>query len=465
MDTTDQLTKFIVNTRFEDISQEALDVAKKEVIDAVATSLCGSRDEAASELYEFVKSLGGREESTIIAHRGKFPAQNAALVNSTMCNSFDYDDTHERGHIHAGSVVIPSALAVSEVRGNVDGKEFLTAICVAVELGCRIGMAVKPAKPIFMGGWAYEVLHSYFTGAAVAGKILQLNEYQMRNALGIAYQQASGNTQAVRDRADTKKIGCGFAARGGILSALLAQRGLTGAEKVFDEGDASFYNMYHAGCDRTSLLKDLGQKFEMFDMSFKPYPCCRLNHRYIDAIIRFAKGNTIKADDVEVMTPIVCKYEYQSLCVPEEVKKEPESTIAAQFSLPWTMACALVRKKVGISEFTKESLNAPALLEIAAKINPVLDPSLPDEMAPTVVKVKTKRESFEVNTDYAYGSIQNPMSFEDIERKLIDCASMSVKNTSQKVLMNVIHMLRDLEKVKNIEEIVRIIGDNDGDVS
>ena len=465
MDTTNQITEFIVNTRFEDIPREIIDVAKKEIIDAVATGLSGSGDKVVGELYEFVKSTGGREESSIIAHRGKFPVQNAVFVNSSMCNSLDFDDTHERGHIHAGSVVIPIALAVSEARGDVDGKEFLTAICTAVELGCRIGLAVKPAKSIFMGGWAYEILHGYFTGAAVAGKLLQLNEDQIRNALGIAYQQASGNTQAVRDRADTKKIGCGLAARGGVLSAQLAQRGLTGAEKIFDEADASFYNMYHAGCDRMALLKDLGKKFEMFDMSFRPYPCCRLNHRYIDAIIKFAKDNTVEADDIEAITPVVCSYDYQSLCVPEEEKKEPKSSVVAQFSLPWTMGCAFVRKKVDISEFMEESLNAPELLQMAAKINPVLDPSLPDEMAPTTIRIRTRRESFEINTDYAYGSLQNPMSFKDLERKVIDCASLSVLNISQERIMSVIQMIRDIEKVKNVGEIVRIISDSDGELS
>ena len=95
MNTTDQVTEFIVNTRFEDIPREIIDVAKKEVIDAVATGLGGSGDKVVGELYEFVKSTGGREDCSIIAHRGKFPLQNAVFVNSSMCNSLDFDDTHE----------------------------------------------------------------------------------------------------------------------------------------------------------------------------------------------------------------------------------------------------------------------------------------------------------------------------------------------------------------------------------
>ena len=199
MDAAYELSSFIVDTTFADLPQEAIDVAKKEVLDTLATTLGGSQDKTVIELYELVKIWGGREESTIIAHGGRFPSPNAAMVNSTMASALAYHDTHERGHLHAASVVVPSAFAISEAKGGVDGKEFITALCVAVELGCRLGIATKSAKPnILMGGWSYGPLLGYFTGAAVAGKILHLDKQKMHNALGIAYNQASGNAQGVK---------------------------------------------------------------------------------------------------------------------------------------------------------------------------------------------------------------------------------------------------------------------------
>src|SRR4030067_2960194 len=158
--------------------------------------------------------------------RGKLPSPHAALVNGTMSNALDYDDTHERAHLHAGVVVVPPAMALSEARGGIGGKEFITAVCVAVELGCRLGVSVRPAKPLFMGGWSFGPLLGHFTAAAAAAKLLHLDEEKVHHALGIAYHQASGNAQAMRDKAASKKIGPGFACRDGIISALMAQKGI-----------------------------------------------------------------------------------------------------------------------------------------------------------------------------------------------------------------------------------------------
>ena len=457
MDAAYELSNFVVDTRFEELPHEALDVAKKEVLDSIATTLGGSTDESAKKLYELVKEWGGRQESTIIAHEGKFPSPNAALVNSTMANALDYDDVHERANFHAGNVVVPSAFALSEAIGSVHGKEFITAVCAAVELGCRLGIATRPSKPIFMGGWDYGVLHGYFTGAAVAGKILNLDREKMHNALGIAYNQVAGNGQSMRDGADTKKIGYGFASHGGITSALMAERGITGAKDIFDETDTGFYSLYHAGCNSTALLKDLGQKFEMTDMSFKPYPCCRMNHPYIDAIMKLLKDNKIEANEIEEIVPFTCKYVYQTLCVPEQVKKRPNNVITTQFSLPWTIACAVVRRRVGISEFTNDALNDSLLLDMASKVSPILDSSLSDELVFTKIKLRTKRGTFEIQTDYALGGVHNPMTFDDIEHKLLDCASASARHISKVNLTRVASMVRNLEEVKNVKELIKLL--------
>jgi 2-methylcitrate dehydratase PrpD len=344
------------------------------------------------------------------------------------------------------------------LKQNVSGKEFITALCSAVEFGCRLGIASKRAKCGFiMGGWDYAALHGFFTGAAVAGWLFNLDEQKMHHALGIAYHQAAGNGQSALDEADTKKMGAGFASRGGITSVLLAQRGMTGAKAVFDESDESLCNLYHSGCNKKALTKKLGQKFEMLDMSFKPYPCCRLGHSHIDAILRWVENNKIEVEEVEEIIPTACQVVYAQLCTPLETKAKPGNVTAAQFSLPWMIACGVVRKKVGISEFTEEALKDRTLSEMASKVHPILDTSLPDELAFTKVKIKTKRGTFEVNTNYAYGSPQNPMTFDAIEKKFMDCAALSIKPISVDNQEKVIWMIKNLEEVKNVGEIMKFL--------
>lgn len=457
MDAAYELSRFLVDTRFSDLPPAVIDLAKREVLDVLATTLGGSRDDTVRNLYELVRTWGWKRESSIIAYRGRFPAQHAALVNSVMSNTLDYDDTHERGRVHAGSIVVPTAFAIAEAKGGISGKDLITAICVSVELGCRLGIAAKLAKPIFMGGWSWPELHGYFSGTAVAGKLLGLNQQMMHDALGIAYSQATGNSQAIIEQAATKTIGYGFAARGAITSASMAQKGLTGVKAVFEERELSFFNLYHAGCDRETLLKDLGRKYEMCDLSFKPYPCCRLIHPYIDALTKFVKENEEAAAEVEEVVPRVWKEIHRLLCTPEEIKRVPNNAISAQQSLPWALSCALVRKRVGINEFTEEALQDPALLNIAARISPVLDPSLPDESAFTTITLRTRHGVFEVKTDYPYGSAQNPMTFEEIESKFMECASFAAIPIPKRNLRQVVSMVRDLENVEGVERIIRLL--------
>lgn len=457
MDAAYELSRFLVDTRFSDLPTKAIDVVKREVLDILAVALGGSSDDTVRGLYELVEGWGGTPESRVIAHRGKFPAHNAVLVNSVMSNALDYDDTHEKGLIHAGSIVVPTAFAVAELKGGVNGKDFITAVCLSVELGSRLGIAAKHAKPVFMGGWSCPELYGYFSGTAAAGKILGLNEQMMHNALGIAYSQAAGNSEAIIEQAATKTIGYGLSSRAAITSALMAQKGLTGVKAVFDEKDLSFFNLYHAGCDREALLNGLGQEYEICNLSFKPYPACRMTHRFIDAIAGFVAENEEAAAEVEEVVPRVWREIHRLVCTPEEIKKRPNNSITAQQSLPWTLACALVRKRVGIKEFTDEALHDPALLDMAAKIKPVLDSSLPDQSASTIMTVTTRKGVFELKTSYAHGSAQNPMTFEEIEAKFMDCASFMSTPISKKNLKEVVSMVRNLEDVEAVERILQLL--------
>lgn len=156
MDAAYEISRFLTFSKFEDLPDSVIDLAKKEVLDTLANMVGGSHDEGARILHNLVTEWGGREESTIIGYRTRVPAPHAALVNGTMAFALEYDDVHEKGRLHAGIVVVPTALAVSELKQGVTGKESITALCAAVEFGSRLGMASKRAKPGFvMGGWDY----------------------------------------------------------------------------------------------------------------------------------------------------------------------------------------------------------------------------------------------------------------------------------------------------------------------
>jgi 2-methylcitrate dehydratase PrpD len=418
----------------------------------------GSRDEWARRLHDLVATWGGREESSVVGYGTRVPAPNAALVNSTMAFALEYDDVHEKGRLHPGVVVVPTAFAVCELQQGVNGRDIITSLCAAIEFGCRLGIASRRAKPGFvMGGWDYASLHGYFTAAAVAAKLLCLDEQQVHHSLGIAYHQAAGNGQSALDAADTKKMGAGFASRGGITSVLLAARGMTGARAIFDESEAGLCNLYHAGCRRDLLTGGLGRKWEMVDLGFKAYPCCRLGHAYIDATLKLAEEHSIHAEEVEEVIPTVCNSVHVQLCAPLQDKTKPADVTAAQYSLPWMIACALVKKRVTLREFTEDALRDSLVLDLAARVRPVLDPALPDHLAFTTVKIRTRKGTFRARTKHVYGTPQNPLTFDAIEEKFAECSSLSIRPISKADQREIVRMAMDLEEVKDVSTIMRFL--------
>ncbi|MBA7705280.1 hypothetical protein ES703_114106 [subsurface metagenome] len=145
---------------------------------------------------------------------------------------------------------------------------------------------------------------------------------------------------------------------------------------------------------------------------------------------------------------------WNSLCQPLDVKRQPRSIVDAQFSLPWTIACVVVRRRVGLKEFTEESIKDPALLKMAHKVTPVHDPSFEEKMdSPMTVKIKTKRGEFTQKTGVLYGSPANPMTMEAMVDKFRDCASVAIKPIPQKALDQVLDMVTKLEELADVSDI------------
>ena len=145
--------------------------------------------------------------------REKVPSPNAAFVNSAMSHARDFDDTIMQASLHPSAVVVPSAFAISESVKGINGKKFIASICVAIELGCRIGSASRYRRLNIpggggMGGWDNTPIIGFFEAASL-GKLIDLDREGIHNALGIAYMQAAGNTQCLRDGTLTKRMGPG----------------------------------------------------------------------------------------------------------------------------------------------------------------------------------------------------------------------------------------------------------------
>jgi len=456
MDAIYTLARTIIDTNYEKLPPDVVDMTKKQILDSLGVAVAGSSGVGINELLEIVRDWGGKKESSIWVYGDKLPCITAAQVNATMIHALDFDDTHDVAILHPSAAVVPTGFAIAERLGGINGKKLITAVALGVDLVSRLCLATT--VPMAEHGWHFTALHGGFGAAAVAGKLLGLDEETLVNAFGIAYHQAGGNLLCIDDGAITKRTGPGFSARNGIMAALMAQKGITGAKNVL-QGSYGLFNVYHRGNYNPEVLTaNLGEKFEGINVSFKPYPCCRYSHSAIDAVLAMVRQHNIEADDVDSVIIYISKGCWDLLCEPLDIKKNPRNTVDSQFSLPWSVATAITRGKVGIANFTAQAIKDNVTLALSNRVTPKLDESLRQKgIQASIVEIKTKGgEVYSKHAGIPYGNPKNPMIMEDLIEKFRECVSYAAEPIPKSNVERGINLILNLEKVDDISQVIRL---------
>lgn len=461
MDAAYSIAKYLVNTKFEDIPSAAVEAAKKEILDQLGVALGGSSKPGIKELLELNKEWGGKAESTVFCFGDKLPAPQAVQVNAAMGHALDYDDTGD-GPVHPSVVIVPTAFASAERMGKVDGKEFITSVIMGVDLMCRLGGAFRLGLkgPTIGGhpgnGWHLTPVYGYFGAAGVAGRIFNLDVEKMLNALGIAYHQTAGNGQSVVDGALTKRMGPGFAARGGIVAAAMAAKGITGAHNIF-EGELGLSTLYHQGnFDIGALTQDLGKQFKGINVEMKPYPCCKGTHGFVDMALALHTKNKIKPEDVKEVL-ITCPG-MANLSLPLEVKSHPRNPVDSQFSIPWAVAVVIARGRAGISDFNEEAIISKDILDICEKIKLDMEAN-PEgkERFRNALQITMNDGQVFIEKSAGPSNNETALPFSVYESKFRDCVSYAARPIPGKNIDRIVELVQGLDQVEDVREIVRLL--------
>jgi 2-methylcitrate dehydratase PrpD len=374
-----------------------------------------------------------------------------------MGRARDFDDVHEAAVLHPSVSVVPAALAAAELRGGVTGREFMAAVVLGVDLTCRLGMA--PARGPNVSGMSTTWQCGAFGSAAAASKVLGLDAGETLNALGIAYSQASGNQQSIIEGATVVRVQQGLTTRAGITSALLAARGVTGPKEVL-EGRFGYYLVYHRGeYERGAILDGLGERYEIVNTSIKPYPCCKWTHQAIEAALGLVREDGVEPGAVEAVDVRLNRQAYNLVCEPMQLKRRPRSVVDAQFSVPFTVAAAMVRRGVSLNTFTEEGIRDPEILEMAQRVEATVDPGIEAQygrmIAPEVVEVRTTGGETRVRlVEHVRGSPRAPMSFDEVVEKFRGCVAYSAKPMPQENVEEFLGAVAELEKLSDVSSLI-----------
>jgi 2-methylcitrate dehydratase PrpD len=446
---------FIYETEFEYLPKEVVDTTKKLILDTIGVGLAGRKAAGCDKALRVFESFGGKGEATLLGLNKKIPSPAAAFINSMFCHALDFDDTLDEGATHTFINTLPSVLAVAERVGKISGKELLTALVVGSEICCRLALSMTTVRK-----WVRTATCGSFGAAAASSKILGLNRDKAKNALGIVYSQTAGNLQCLYDGGLTKRMQPAFSARAGVLSALLAEEGITGAREVF-EGKHGFFNMYEEGnYIREKCIEGLGEKYDMLNISIKPYPCCRMTHSSIYTALKLKQKYNIMFNDIEKVEITVSKVVKDAVGRNFEVRENPQ--VDAQFSIPYTVTCALKNGELFIEHFEKTYVCSPEWGILCDKVQVFENERLnPKDINVSEVSIYLKNGNvLTESTDIIKGHPLNPLTWEEVVTKFSKCAKHSKEAVDDAKVEAIVNKIMNLEDIDSIEQLTSLLNIN-----
>lgn len=460
MDAQGRVVMHIVNTRYEDLPSEAVRATKEHLLDTIGVVVGGSSAPGCKLLLDQMREWGGKEESSVLVYGGKLPAPNAALVNGTMGHARDFDDNHDTIAYKGSVAAVPAALAVAESL-SISGKDFITAICLGIDLGCRVGLAIQP-KPTH----AFARALGCYAAAAAAGKALSLDKEQMHNAMGLAHCEVGVAGISTVAPSLTKRLGVGIAARAGVSAALLARRGYPASRDVF-HGPTGYYSLYERQeGDLSELVEGLGRRFEVVRLGMKPYPSCRYTHGAVDAALGIMGENGLEPRDVARVTVRMTPRDYKTVGgggdeAKVETLRRPSGVVDAQFSVFYTVATAIVKGNVLLEQFSEGGLADPEILAIAKRITAVVDETLvvrDRDVQPQSVEIATANgKSYVKQVDYPKGSTQWPMTPEERMNKFWDCIAHAAVPIDRRRAREAVDLIENLERLDSVSRLTALL--------
>ena len=361
--------------RSRGVPRSVREIAKEHVLDGFATMLGGASEEASRLVRAHVAAVGGRGEAWVVGTElNKVPCQMAALANGVQGHVLDYDDaqlTTAPGRpfgqqVHPTTPVLAAALGLAE-KNRASGSGLLGAYVAGVEVACRLGDAVEPDH--YMGGFHPTGTLGVFGATAACSYLLGLDRERTGWALGIA----GGLSAGLRANRGTmaKALNAGRAAENGVMAATLAARGFTASTGAFEDPMGFFSASCGSRYDRQRLRFGNPWFLRTPGIAIKRYPCAGVMHPVLDALLALIERHRVAPNAVDRVRVHLHPEAARPL-----VYERPETGLQGRFSLPYTVAAALLDRGITLAHYTDGRVRDPAVRALMPRVERVADPGL-----------------------------------------------------------------------------------------
>ena len=408
-----EISRFICNTRFEDLPPAVVDRCKRLIADLFGIVTAGNQsDELKALAANYLKDTKPGP-SWVIGTKHRAPARDAGFLNGVASTWHDFDEGSTIAYSHPGSQTIPAAFAAAQALG-ISGRDLLLAIVMGYETCARVGMASKMRVSVHPHGTTGTI------GSAVAiARMKSYGEARMRNVINVAATMAmSTNRQAMLDEATVRNMYSGHSALAGAMAVDLVQAGFTGQR----DGIGFTYGTVIAdGFDPQRFVAGLGRDWLILQGYFKLHPTGRYSHAAIDALesaLATLPGRTLDVDRIERIE--VNAFQMAALLAGTNIT----TSFGAKFSIPFALATILVHGRSSVQCFDLDAVRNPRVQALVAKIDvreePAYTKTYPDRQICDVVIHVRDGNAIRGRCEVMKGEPGNPHSAADVEKKYFD---------------------------------------------
>lgn len=423
------LAEWASGLTYDMLSEAAIERAKAFWFDSLGCALGGSRQEDAVILLAHHREMAGGATGRCTAFVSGFRTNpvDAAFLNSHMIRAMDFNDIYWKADPSHPSDILGGPLALCEYEG-LGGRDLIVATVIAYEVEMRLVEIGRPGVREY--GWHHATLTG-FASPFAAGRVLGLTRDQMVNAVGICASR-TGSLGAVTagKLTNMKNTVDPWTARMGVESAMLAARGYSGPEHIFDGKEGLFHVFGHGvykgepcGFDAAGLVAELpaarDAHYRIADCGMKSFPIEALSHAPLTAMMKCVSENGVRAADVaEIRVEVIAR---AADILGDPHKYRPTGKETADHSLPYCMAVGLVDGMVTPLQFKSERIADKALEPIMDMVKVVpsdeFEALFPEYQPSRVTLTLKDGRSFVKRVDVPKGDPRDPMTMDEIAVK------------------------------------------------
>lgn len=411
------------------------------VMDAVGCAIHAASLPHAVAVRRALASAGDHGEHVIWGTSTRAAAYDAVLANAADVHGFDFDDQCLGAGLHAGSAVVPVALALAGVR-RISGDEMLRAMAIGAEIGGRVGRAIGDRAGragLHIHGWTGAI-----AAATTSGLLMNLDA----RALALAINEAAllGAGLLVAQRAgDVKRLHAGRAAQAGLIAGARASIRTTPSSSSGLDALLAAVDARHAPSTWSATALSIGEV-----LGFKLIPGKVQLQTAAAALADVIRGRRIAADDVARIDVGVDDYSARTV----GAERTPVDAMSAQSSLAYVIARLVLSGSVDEGSFTIASVTDPAARALSARVFVHADRHVPAWGARVILRMRDGRE-IEARCDRAPGSPGGTPAGAMLDEKFRRLASVALPVAQVHQLENEI---RSLPKSTDIRPLLADLG-------